>query len=261
MKRIILASLVILMTLVVSIVAHMPAQFVLKFAPMPRALSIQGVQGSVWQGSANQVSWQGTSLGQLQWNIHPSQLLMGSAQAEVRFGQGSTMGLRGQGVVGYRFSGVYAKDTIASIPAQYAVDQLALPLPLDLGGQIELSISDLTVTGIEASMPSCQQATGALVWSGSEAITPIAQLDVGPVVVDIGCDAGVISLNGAQQSRQVSAQFETKLEPQQNGRINYQVTGWFKPEADFPTNLSSQLKWLGNPDSQGRYPQRFQGVF
>ncbi|MCK6263310.1 type II secretion system protein N [Vibrio sp. ZSDE26] len=259
MKRIILASLIILMTLLISIVVHMPAQFVLQFAPLPRGLEIQGVQGSVWQGSVKQVSWQGNTFGQLQWTLHPSQLLLGKAQADVRFGQGSAMGLRGRGTIGYGLSGAYASDTIASVPAQFAIDQLSLPLPIDLEGQVELSISKLVVSDLDQPMPTCQQGEGAVVWGGNNVTTPIAELVLGPVVVNIQCQESAVTLKGKQGSEQVSAEFDATLDVNANGQIAYQAKGWFKPESEFPATLSSQLKWLGNPDNQGRYPQSFNG--
>ncbi|MGF1698083.1 type II secretion system protein N [Vibrio lamellibrachiae] len=260
MKRIIVIALLIVLTLTVSLVAHMPARFALQYIPMPRALVIQSVQGTVWQGSVQQVSWQGTSLGQVHWNINPSQLLLGKAQAEVRFGQGSVMELRGRGVIGYSFSGAYAKETIASLPAQFAVEQLNLPLPLDLEGQLEVSLTELAITELDKPMPYCQKGLGSMVWSGNKAFTPIAELDLGPVVVNITCQDNVISLNGDQGSEQVTAEFEAKLEVSANGQHQYQASGWFKPEAAFPANLSSQLKWLGNPNNQGRYPLDFKGT-
>lgn len=260
MKRIILAALIILMTLLVSIVVHMPAQFVLQFAPLPRALEVQGVQGSIWQGSAKQVRWQDTSYGQVNWHLHASSLLLGLAQADIRFGQGSEMGLRGRGLVGIGFSGAFAKKTITSIPAQYVVDQFALPLPLDLEGQVEVSIEQLSVSELSQSTPYCKQGTGTLVWSGNKASTPIAELDLGPVVVNFSCQDNQMTFKGEQGSEQVSAEMDATIEVNSNGKMSYQAKGWFKPESDFPANLSSQLKWLGNPDDQGRYPQSLNGT-
>ncbi|PMK05082.1 type II secretion system protein N [Vibrio sp. 10N.261.55.A7] len=259
MKRILLVSVLIVFTFIASIVAHMPARFVMQYVPVPRGLSIDHVQGSLWQGSAQQVSWQGASLGQLQWDFHALSLLSGKAQAEVRFGQGSTMGLRGHGIIGYGFSGAYVKKTIASLPAQFAVDQLALPLPLDLEGQVELSIEQLLVNEFDQPIPRCYQGVGAVVWSGNKAMTPIADLDLGPVVVNITCEDNLVSAKGEQVSEQVSAQFDATLAVNGN-QFTYQSKGWFKPEAEFPSTLSAQLKWLGSPDNQGRYPLSFNGT-
>ncbi|WP_295900003.1 type II secretion system protein N [uncultured Vibrio sp.] len=260
MKRILLVSLLVVLTLVASLVAHMPARFVMQYAPMPRDLSIEGIQGTLWQGSAQHVHWQGSSLGQVQWDVHAPSLLLGLAQANVRFGQGSEMGLRGRGLVGIGFSGAFARKTIASIPAQFAVNQLALPLPLDLEGQLELSIEHVLVSELNQPIPVCQQGSGTLVWSGNRAVTPIAELDLGPAVVNFSCEDNFVSMKGQQQSEQVSAEFEATVAVNDNNQFTYQSKGWFKPEAEFPSNLSAQLKWLGNPDNQGRYPLSFNGT-
>ncbi|WP_459782858.1 type II secretion system protein N, partial [Photobacterium sp. R1] len=39
----------------------------------------------------------------------------------------------------------------------------------------------------------------------------------------------------------------------------YNLNGWFKPGAELPSGLQEQLKWLGNPDANGRYPIRYTG--
>ncbi|WGW00456.1 type II secretion system protein N [Vibrio sp. YMD68] len=254
MKRIILISLLLIVTLIVSLIVHMPAQYVLQAVSLPQGLVVQGTQGSIWKGSAERVSWQGTSLGQVNWTVNAAQLLMGKVQVTTRFGQGSEIGLRGRGVVGYGFSGAYAKDVIASVPAQFAIDQLSLPLPVDLEGQLEVSIIEL-----EHAMPYCQSGTGTVVWSGNNATTPLAELALGSVVANIDCQDNVVSINAKQESEQVSAEFEGQLDAATNGQLTYSAKGWFKPEANFPTSLSSQLQWLGNPDSKGHYSLDFNG--
>lgn len=50
------------------------------------------------------------SLGDLNWDLHLSALLLGQLEADIRFGRGSSTQLRGKGVVGVGLSGPYADD-------------------------------------------------------------------------------------------------------------------------------------------------------
>ncbi|GAL14706.1 general secretion pathway protein N [Vibrio astriarenae] len=80
---------------------------------------------------------------------------------------------------------------------------------------------------------------------------------LGPVIADISCQDSQWQVNGALQSAQVSGEFSATLES--NNR--YDSQGWFKPEAEFPSILSSQLSLVGQPDNQGRYQLSQKGRF
>lgn len=75
MKRVILLSLALVMVFLVSAVAHVPAQVVLNYLPLPPQLVISGVSGTIWDGSATGVSWQRQKLGALHWQLAPLKLL------------------------------------------------------------------------------------------------------------------------------------------------------------------------------------------
>ncbi|MGY3685438.1 type II secretion system protein N [Vibrio coralliilyticus] len=253
MKRVILLSLALVMVFLVSAVAHVPAQVVLNYLPLPPQLVISGVSGTIWDGSATGVSWQRQKLGALHWQLAPLKLLTGKAEAQVRFGRGSDMQVTGRGVVGYSMSGPYAENLIASLPVEKILELTPpMPVPVELTGQVELSIKSMVYAA-----PYCQTGEGSVVWNTDKVITPLDELSVGPVVVDFSCQDSQITLKGDQNSQQVSSAAEVVMQANRS----YQASAWFKPGNEFPGSLAEQLKWLPTPDSEGRYQFTYQGRF
>ncbi|MFG0604257.1 type II secretion system protein N [Vibrio mimicus] len=250
MKRAVGYGLLFSTVLMTSVIVHLPAQVVLKPLPLPEGLELNGIEGTLWQGKSAQVRWQGMSLGDLNWDLHLSALLMAQLEADVRFGRGSNMQLRGKGVLGMGLSGPYVEDFLLSLPAAQAIPWLPMPVPLTAQGQLEL-----TVQQYRFGDPYCQQAAGSLVWSGAQVESPLGLLDLGSVVSDFTCQESVLNLKGGQKTAQVSSEFSLSLQPDRG----YQAQAWFKPEAGFPESLSEQLKWLPQPDEQGRYQFNQQG--
>ena len=235
----------------VSLLLHLPAAFALKHAPKMRGLQIDGVQGSIWQGSASNIAWQRVNYGSVQWDFQFSQLFQGKAELAVRFGRDSDMNLRGKGYVGYGMNGAYAQNLVASLPAEDVMKYVPnIPVPITAVGQVELTIKHL-----QQGQPWCQTGEGTLAWSGAGADTPLGSLDFGPVIADVTCQDNTIAAKGAQKTTQVESEFEASLTPNRR----YATSAWFKPGAEFPQAMQSQLRWLGKPDNQGKYQFTYQG--
>lgn len=234
----------------VSAIVHLPASVVLKSVPLPSGLELQGVQGSWWQGSASQVRWQRSNLGALNWQLQWSSLLSAEAKVAVRFGRGSDLDVRGKGMVGYTFSGPFAEDMVVSAPAEKVVQSLHLPLPINATGQVELTLRDYRY-----GAPWCRAASGNLVWAQSAIQSPLGDLQLGPVMAEVGCEDNVLNVKGGQQSGQVSSEFSAQI----NANRRFTAQAWFKPGAEFPNSMAEQLKYLPRPDGQGRFQFSRQG--
>ncbi|MEZ9563720.1 type II secretion system protein N [Vibrio artabrorum] len=237
----------------VSLLLHLPASFALKLAPVMRGFSIEGVEGTVWQGSANNIVWQRVNYGSVLWDFQFSKLFQAKAELAVRFGRSSDMNLSGKGYVGYSMSGAYVENLVASMPAKNVMKYApAIPVPVSISGQVELMIKSAVY-----AQPWCQSGEGSLAWSSAAVASPVGSLDLGPVIADITCKDSTIMAKGTQKSQQVNSEFSASVTPNQR----YTSAAWFKPGAEFPPTMQNQLKWLGNPDSQGKYQFTYQGRF
>lgn len=235
-----------------SLVAHVPASWAWQQVPKLASLQISGIDGTLWQGQAAQVRWQGKNLGRMQWDMRVLPLLMGSVKLDVRFGQGSDMGLTGRGVVGYRSAGPFAENLLVSVPATEMMQFAPSGVPVTVAGNLELTLRDY-----QFAAPYCETLEGTLAWSGAEVSSPLGGLNPGPVIADLSCDNGKVLADMKQDSPQVMSQWNVSL-AQGN---NYALAGWFKPGAEFPPQLGQQLKWLGSPDPKGQYRITYSGRF
>ncbi|KGY10816.1 general secretion pathway protein GspN [Vibrio tubiashii] len=252
MKKNVVAGLFLSTVFVTSAMVHVPAQFVVQYAPLPHQLYLSGVEGTVWNGSVHQVEWQDQNYGQVNWQLNIAKLFTGSVEANVRFGRGSDIALQGRGIIGYSPSGFYAENLVASIPVEKVVE-LAPPMPvaLDLSGQVELSLRSYTY-----ATPYCESAEGSLVLNTGVVGTPMADLDIGPVIANFTCQQNQVDIVGEQTSSQVESGVIAKL----NSDQSYTASAWFKPQAEFPNSFQQQLKWLPTPaDSEGKFQFSYRG--
>lgn len=253
MKRAIIYSLIFVLFFSISLLSSIPVSFALNYLPPVRGLTIEGTSGTVWQGSASAIRWQGQNIGEVHWDFQTSQLFTGNVQYALRFGRGSDLNLRGKGLVGYRLSdGAYVENLVASLPAEKVASRIPMPVPLKVEGQVEVNVRHAVYQA-----PWCASGTGTLVWNASKVATPLGELDLGPVISDFTCENSQLLLKGEQLSPQVSAQFSADVSPNRQ----YSASAWFKPGAEFPAAMKSQLSWLGNPNGQGQYEFDYQGRF
>lgn len=249
MKRIILYIFLFTGLFSLSVVVHTPVSFVLPYANLP--MDVSGASGTLWQGNIQQLNWRGQNLGKVSWQFSPSQLFKGKAEYALRFGYGSDLGFNGKGIVGFDFSGLYANNVVASIAAKSIQNKVNYPLPIDANGQVELAIQQYRY-----EQPWCQAAQGTLVWNNSEVNSPLGNLNLGTIIADLSCANSVLSAESNHENGQLAAAFTAEL----SRDMQVKLDAWFKPNSDFPAGMRSQLKWLGNPDAQGRYPFVYSGV-
>lgn len=235
---------------IASLVAHVPASWLWQHAPKINGLSLEGITGTPWQGSAGNVRWQNKPFGHLQWNMRMSRLLQGELAFDVRFGKGSEFHLQGQGLVGYNSDGPFAEKLLLSMPADQAIAQAQLPVPLTVKGNLEL-----TVRNYHYAAPYCKTLDATLAWVQGSAEIPMGTITPGPVFADLSCAKGAVVAKINQTSADVSSDWQANLATNRQ----YKFHGWFKPGAQFPAGLAKQLKWLGDPNTKGQYKLNYSG--
>ncbi|MEZ9549713.1 type II secretion system protein N [Vibrio breoganii] len=250
LKKIFAYGFLLLAVFLCSVIVHLPAKFAIEQLPRINGLSISGISGTLWQGRAKSVSWQQYGFGEVNWDLQAWKLIQGKAELNIRFGRNSELGLTGRGTVGYGFSGPYANNLMASIPADQALKYVNIPAPVTADGQFELIVKDY-----KYASPWCETGEANLVWNQSVVSSPLGNLDLGTIISDISCTDSQLAAKGNQETAQVSGAFTASLQP----NMTYDLDAWFKPGAEFPQRLDEQLKWLGEPNGQGQYPFVYSG--
>jgi general secretion pathway protein N len=244
-KEKIIATLGLLVVFIVSAVVHLPASVIVKMVTLPNNIQLNGISGSVWRGQISHVQLPEVSLGKVAWQIDPSELIQGKIQANFRFGEHSSIQARGKGTFTLSPSVTSLSHFSLSMPVASFSPWLKTPLPISVAGNLSVLISDYQFDG----NLFCSTISGQANWTGAQIDVISSALQVDNVKAQLHCDNQKIVADVEQQSQQVSSQFTLTL----TAPNRYQVVGWFRPNASFPTTLSQQLKWLPAPDPNNRY--------
>lgn len=137
---------------------------------------LEGLEGSVWSGSATQANISGQPVEKLKWHFKPERLLLGNMELALDF---SMQNGYGNGRVGYSlFGSLYANDVEAWLPMN-----LVLPLfnlgSLQPGGALAVNLSE-----VEIKNHTVATASGSLVWQDAE-ITILKPLSLGSLQVQL----------------------------------------------------------------------------
>lgn len=233
--------------LLISAVVHMPAYVGLGFVtPLPGGVKLDGVSGTLWNGSAASLYWKGQSFGSLKWELSFLRLFIGQADLSIKLA--GVSGLSVNGHVGYSFGGAYAKDLKILAPAMIVNSYITAPIPISLSGEFKLSLNNY-----QLSKPLCSELSGNLTWSQAQVVTQIGTVDPGPVAATLSCNEGNVVAKGKSKSDSIESEFKVSIAP--NQAINLQ--GFLKPGSALPQGIKNQLKWLGAPDAEGFYQLNF----
>ena len=245
MKRTLFALILVLL---ISVVVHVPISFVMKYVPKVNGLTLANPSGSLWNGKFYTVQLKGVNLGTLSWDFHPHQLFLG--KVDVSFDLTGESDISAKGNTGVTFSGAYARNVKFSITSDLINRIVAIPLPAKSEGSFSLVVDDYVV-----ATPWCEQLIGDVTWNNAKLILPIGDLELGNPKATLACKNGSILLESEVRSNHVDSDIVLTFTPDNK----YQIEGSLKPNGGLSQGIRDQLKWLGKPDADGRYPLSFKG--
>lgn len=247
MKRAGLYILVVLTTLVLGLVAKLPATTIWQ-AVEPRqtaGVAMRGVTGTLWRGEVAVLEMSGVTLEQVAWKVRPIALLRGRLQAtwSTRFGEGHVTGAASISPSGdlhlYRSTGQIAASDLQRFFSLPVGPQGRISLDLE---QIELQLAPLYV----------HSARGEVHWQGAGLVTPYA-VNWGDLVARLGAHEGALRLELGDQGGPLRLQGQAAVLPQ--GVLQLDLAAAAAPGAD--EALRAGLAMLGRPDAQGWVRLRF----
>jgi general secretion pathway protein N len=239
-KRLIAVGVV---ALVAGLVVTFPARVAYQWFA-PDGLTLSGISGSIWTGSATQGSAAGLFLSDVSWRFRPLSLIglklgytiaakvpSGFLEADVAVGVGGSV----------HFSELAAAMPLASF---------GTVLPMDgIEGDLSIRFEGLVVAD---GFPT--HADGSIGISGLilRALSPTALGDYRAVLQtsDDGISGTIEDVSGALDltGNLILGRDRT-----------YSFVGKVAPTANAPTTVLEQLRFLGSPDQQGRREFRFEG--
>lgn len=253
MKQRILIAGLFLAAYLICLLATLPAALVVRYLPLPtninNLLKLEGVSGTLWRGQAARLHYASESVSQLRWDLNSWSLLRLAPEVTIRFGERN--GLNGQGVIGWN-GAAFGRDLTFNAPAPWLLSRMPmrLPFPITVTGQLQLKVDQFA-----QGKPWCDNLYGNLDWYQASADTPAGKLDLADPEVKLSCLDSTLVAELKQGSDAV--QTSGRLELQPNGQYLFQ--GNLKPGPALPAQMQQGLPFLGQPDSQGRFPLRYQG--
>jgi general secretion pathway protein N len=232
-------------TLVIALVMTFPARTAFSWASPP-FVSMSGIQGTIWKGSAREFQTNGVYLRDLQWRARPLHLLTGKVLYQVTASPASGFF---DSEIAVRLGGrVTLRNLTASVPLEMLAQASGVR---GLRGSASLQFERLElVNGRPAAMDGIIETSGVVV-------PPLSRASLGGyraefstqnngIVASVEDTDGVYDLAGSLRIG--------------NDR-SYQFLGKVMAKPETPTELRKKLDTLLPADEAGRKELRFDGVY
>ncbi|MDP4530353.1 type II secretion system protein N [Alkalimonas delamerensis] len=225
-----------------------PASWWLKLAPLPPELRLGQVQGTLWQGQVQALSYQQLELRQLRWQLSPWRLFTGQLVVQLQAGDLAEQELAYlNGQLRYGLGGVQLRDSLLRYPVAQIAPMLQLPLPVGADGTLMLDID-----AYQQGAPWCKTLQGQASWQQARLQPPTGWIDLQHIFASLACDNGELVLITDGQN---PLGLDVTARLQAAGRFS--VEGTLKPDASMPEEVHQAMQFVGAPDAEGRFRIRF----
>jgi len=232
-----------LVTLLIGLVTAFPARVAYRWF-VPETISIAGISGSIWSGSAREARISGLYMRDLVWRMRPMALFAGKLGYAIEASPSSGFV---DSSVGIGVSGIITLTELrASLSLQSVQQSVGIP---GLRGNANVQFERLVIDG-----GFTVAADGVL--EVSDLIVPLVhRASIGGyraefftqesgVMASVEDTDGVVDIAG---SLQVSAD------------RSYQFIGQVAPKNNTPAGMRQQMQFLGSANDRGQYPIRLEG--
>jgi general secretion pathway protein N len=236
-----------LLTYLIFLVVKLPAAKVLPLLPIPQALTITGLSGSIWQGQAQTVQYQGLPLRNFQWSLDFLPLLLGRVQAQIQAGnvrQPELIFVDTQ--LRISKNSLEAEDLLAYLPTNLVLSLLPLPIAVKAQGRFKIQLDRFQYSA------ACLQLKGQGQWLNASFQASNQTIELGDFNADLGCEDGNILLN-VKSPNSFGLTAQARIPADQK----FSIEGRFKPAPDLPKQVPQAATVFGQPDSNGYYPIQF----
>ena len=236
----------------ITAVSQLPAHWVTQRAATLLPVTLQGVGGTLWQGSAHSVVWQNVRLRQVQWDFQALALLRGKAAVNVQAQWAAGGTLDAACALGVTGAVQCEQVKLTDIPAQSLAPYLQRYQIPPLRGQLQAALTD--VAWARGSIP---QANGTLTWQQAGiTLSPQVFGDYNAVLTADEASGQQLTLSSAPDAA-LTLDGTGQLQP--DGK--YQLTLNLQPIPTAAAQLSQGLSWIaGAPQADGRYRLEKQGT-
>ena len=232
------------------LIATLPATVLINKLPLPKAIQLSGVTGSIWHTKVQQIELGTVTIQKVHTQLSFWSLFTLTPKLAITFGDSFSAGPEGEFELAISQKKVQISDLKLLVKANEIAQQLTLPLPISAQGDVELTMLNAEVALQKDNQ--CIAAKGTVIWSKSAVLALDQNIKLGNITADIDCENGALALIISPKN-DLGLTFNAYM--RKGGRLS--GNGFLKPGANFPQALSSALPFLGRKDSQGRYRLSF----
>lgn len=212
-RSLLLKGLVVVVLYLLFLIATLPARIVAPYISLPRGITLGSLSGSVWNGQLTHLSGPGWALRQLSWQWQP-RLGLPALQVALDDIQGI------QGSAQLRWDGDWLlQNAHLSAPVAYLLPLLKLPLPVNVGGTMELALPQFRF-----NQARCIELNGRLQWRGATLTAIGDSLTLGEPRLNVRCEGDGLAFNLQQASEQLELNGQGHIALDGRYRFSGQVT-------------------------------------
>jgi general secretion pathway protein N len=224
---------------VVFALVTLPARVVIPRV-QPDGVTLAGLHGSIWNGSAEALQIGGVHVGSLTWSLNPLSLFAMQLAADIKLKR--TDGFA-QGGVRVSSNRVRLNDFSASLPFSVLPPQV---VPRGWSGSVNARLTELT---LENQWPISANGTVDLVNLTRSAERPVNMGTYRLSFPQEGSEPGTLvgSIADVEGVVQIAGKIELKAADR-----SYVIDGLVAAKPDAPADVSRTLEFLGPPNAQGQ---------
>ena len=239
-------------TYLLFLIAYTPASLVseLIHKQTNKQVTLYGVNGTLFSGSAEQVSAQGIHVNNVQWELSPLSLLMLKAKLDVKGGN-----IRNK-------DDIYVKGKLSAsllspekfslqnaslfVPTKTLLSQIKLPVFVTASGRFRVDVNELEFD------EGCQALQGKGNWLEAAVNVNKKEIDFGTFEAALSCDTPGFAVQILPGNR---LSLDANLSIALNGK--YKVTGEYAIDNSLPKEIQEAARFFGKPQGNGRYTISF----
>ncbi|MDH3266830.1 MAG: type II secretion system protein N [Gammaproteobacteria bacterium] len=235
--------LVGLITLLVGLLIFFPARVAYQWFG-PSALSLTGIDGSVWSGSAREAAASGVYLRDLKWSMRPLALFAGELSYAF---EASPDGGFVEGTVGVGMAGTITLTQLnAALSLQALQGSIAAP---GVAGNASARFERLV---LKDGIPI---AVDGVVDVGNLVVPAIHRSSIGGYRAEFFTQEGGVMASVEDTDGLVDIAGSLQLSSDRN----YQFIAQIAPKANTPQDVRQQMQFLGSANERGQHTLRLEG--
>ncbi|AOT06753.1 type II secretion system protein N [Pseudoalteromonas luteoviolacea] len=249
MKNAVSVVLAFLFAFIVFTVVSIPAPIALQLAQshIPPNIRLGTVTGTLWDGKVSGVQYQNLQFNDVKWQINGWALFTGQVQGKLNFGnarQSTEISGRSNFAVSLLGNSIELDNTTLRFSVEQAMRQVNLPLPVDAKGRVILELDEYN-----SGQPYCESLKGDISSPDIQVKGMSGWFSIGELSGVLSCKSGDIAIV-VEPENLLGLRADATLAE----NMQFKVAGNVKPDASLPKEVHDAVKFLGRPDSQGRYP-------